>query len=228
MSALRIFLSHSHKDNNWCSVFVEELKRCGADVWYDKQGLYVGAKWRETIETELTGRDIFLIVLTPDSWASSWVQDEITLAMSHQKRVVGVLHQSAQISGFITTRQMLDVIGLSGVEAARSVAAALGLARSEQSPASTVAQSADGAYEYFEIVARPFGRHFYRYQINNSDTRQALPTGPGNLSGPPDEHDPATQEQITQLRGIAKANGLEELPEKGAEWYSYRFRRKKP
>ncbi len=228
MTVSRIFLSHSHKDNDWCSVFVEELKRYGVDVWYDKQGLYVGAKWRETIEAELAGCDIFLVVLTPDSWSSAWVQDELTLAMSHQKRVVGVLHQRTQIGGFITTRQMLDVVGLSGVEAARSVAAALGLARSEQSPASTVAQSTDGAYEYFEIVTRPFGRNFYRYQINSLDTGHIFPTGPVGLTGPPDEHDPAIQEQIIRLRGVAKTNGLEELPEKGPEWYSYRFRRKKP
>jgi hypothetical protein len=42
MNVSRIFVSHSHKDNNWCSAFVDELKRYGVDVWYDRQSLYSG------------------------------------------------------------------------------------------------------------------------------------------------------------------------------------------
>jgi hypothetical protein len=68
----------------------------------------VGAKWLQTIETELEGRDTFLVVLTPDSWASSWVRDEIALALARHKRIVSVLHQPTQVSGFLTSYQMLN------------------------------------------------------------------------------------------------------------------------
>jgi hypothetical protein len=225
---LRIFLSHSHKDNMWCNAFVDELKRYGADVWYDKQGLYVGAKWRQTIETELEERDIFLLVLTPNSWSSSWVQDELTLAMSHQKRIVSILHQPTEVKGFITTRQILKVVGLSSIEAAKSVASSLGLAPLEQRTHTGEELPTDEDYEYFEItVYRPYFAE-YGYQIINTANGQVF----HNLGywkaffGNPKEHYTGDQKRIDELKEVAKANGLEELPEKGEKWYSYRFRRK--
>lgn len=36
MVLLRIFLSHSHKDNPWCEVFALELSKHNIQVWYDR------------------------------------------------------------------------------------------------------------------------------------------------------------------------------------------------
>jgi hypothetical protein len=241
---LRIFLSHSHQDNDWCSAFVEELTQYGADVWYDQQSLYVGAKWRQIIEIELEGRDIFLLVLTPHSWASDWVQDELTLAMNHQKRIVSILHQPMEVKGFITTRQMLQVVGLSSAEAARLVAAALGLARVEQAskslpaaaptPSEVVDEQPSGEpYDYFEITmdqislgaegAPPFP--FYYFQVTNTHTGKALYKLGSVLLRPPKSV--GKHPAVAHLRQYAKLHELEELPEKGKQWYSYRFRREK-
>jgi hypothetical protein len=90
MASLRVFLSHSHKDNSWCDGFVAELKNNSLDVWYDREGLYVGSQWVKTLEKELQERDIYLIVLTPDSWASQWVQSELSLALGQRKHIIGV------------------------------------------------------------------------------------------------------------------------------------------
>jgi hypothetical protein len=70
MTTPRIFLSHSSKDAAWCAQFVDALKAGGFDVWFDVKGLYVGDQWIDTLEKELEARDVFLIVLTPDSWSS--------------------------------------------------------------------------------------------------------------------------------------------------------------
>jgi len=228
MNVSRIFLSHSHKDNDWCSAFVDELKRYGVDVWYDKQSLYVGAKWLQTIETELEGRDTFLVVLTPNSWASDWVRDEIALALAQHKRIVSILHQTTQVSGFITTYQMLDVIGLSSVEAAKSVAAALGLARLQQPATSKGAEFANEEYEYFEatVYSDDSDPDIFRfqYQLNVIGNGEVFYTSKwiGNLN-----IYSAKAHLINDLLRFAEANGLEELPEERWEWYSHRFRRKK-
>lgn len=138
----RIFVSHSHKDNAWCEQLVEALKRAGLDVWFDKQGLYVGAQWVKRLEEELQQRDVFLIVLTPDSWASHWVQEELLLALGQRKQILGIMHKQTQMSGFITNRQLLAADGQTAEQAARLVAAALGVAsQPPQSIASTPQQS---------------------------------------------------------------------------------------
>src|ERR1051326_4738157 len=125
MAALRVFLSHSHQDNGWCDGFVAELKHAGLDVWYDREGLYVGAQWVQTLEQELQERDIYLIVLTPDAWASQWVRDELSLALGQRKHILGVLCKPTRVSGFLTTYQLLDVTRLTARQAAQKVTQAL-------------------------------------------------------------------------------------------------------
>ena len=75
MAAPRVFVSHSHSDNEWCRTFMAALQAAGWDVWYDEKGLSAGDEWVATIQRELQAREIFLLILTPDSWASQWVQD---------------------------------------------------------------------------------------------------------------------------------------------------------
>ena len=65
MATPRIFVSHSHQDNAWCSQFVDALALAGFDVWFNKQGLYVGDQWISRIETELESRDVFLMCSHP-------------------------------------------------------------------------------------------------------------------------------------------------------------------
>ena len=115
---LRIFLSHSHEDNDWCDGFVNELRNYDVDIWYDRQSLDAGGKWVSIIENELTNRDIFLIILTPDSWNSEWVRNEFALALAAQKQIVGIVYKKTQLSGFINIHQMINIVGQDPTEAA--------------------------------------------------------------------------------------------------------------
>jgi hypothetical protein len=109
----RVFVSHSVQDLDWCSAFVEALQRGGIDAWYDKAGLYAGAPWIRTIERELEQRDVFLLIITPRSWQSDWVQKELELALLHHKSIIGVMQEpTPNLSGFILIYQLLDVVGL--------------------------------------------------------------------------------------------------------------------
>jgi hypothetical protein len=132
MALPRIFLSHSHKDYQWCEQLVDALQRTGFDVWFDKQGLYVGALWVKKLEDELQHRDVFLIVLTPDSWASEWVQEELSLALGLRKQIMGIIHKGTTVSGFITNRQLLDAVGKTAEQAAGQIATVLGGVSLEQ------------------------------------------------------------------------------------------------
>ncbi len=122
-----IFVSHSHQDNEWCRDFVATLTAAGWDVWYDEKGLHGGAAWLTVIQQELAARPTFMLILTPDAWASDWVQRELQLAMLERKRIIPVLHKDTpQVSGFLKLIQWINVIGLPAPIAAAKVAQEMG------------------------------------------------------------------------------------------------------
>ncbi len=125
MPTSRIFVSHSSRDNDWCRCFVSTLQGIGYSVWFDEKGLYTGEQWIAKIEQELQSRDTFLIIVTPNSWASEWVQKELRLAMSQRKRIVAVFYKSTNVDGFIRTYQRIDVLGQDCTVAAHAVSDAL-------------------------------------------------------------------------------------------------------
>src|SRR5690242_2929904 len=125
MAQRSIFVSHSHQDNEWCRPFAEALKAVGYDVWYDETGLTGGAAWVATIQREVQTRDVFLLVLTPEAWASQWVQDELQLAIATRRRILPLLLRNTQVDGFLLTTQWVTVIGEEPQAAARSIILAI-------------------------------------------------------------------------------------------------------
>jgi TIR domain-containing protein len=99
MANTRLFVSHSTQDNAWCRELVAALKAAGYDIWYDEQGLTGGAVWIETLQREVQARDVFVFVLTPDSWASPWCQEELRLALSTQRTILPVMLKQTPVEG---------------------------------------------------------------------------------------------------------------------------------
>ena len=73
--AKRIFVSHSHSDNVFCRQIVLSLTDVGLDVWYDERTMGAG-NLAQNIERALNAADTYIIVLSPTSVASQWVQIE--------------------------------------------------------------------------------------------------------------------------------------------------------
>lgn len=115
------FVSHSHNDNGWCRPFVQTLYDAGVDVWYDEKGLSGGAEWMAQIEDQLQQRDFFLLVLTPDAWASDWVQREIRLATITRRIIIPLMVKTTPISGFLLTVQYVPCEAISEHVAAQRV-----------------------------------------------------------------------------------------------------------
>ena len=126
MPATRLFVSHSTQDNAWCRELVAALKAAGYDVWYDEQGLTGGAVGIETLQREVQTRDVFVIVLTPEAWASPWVQEEARLALSTQRTILPVMLKPTPVAGFLLTRQWVNVADVDTATGVQRVLAALG------------------------------------------------------------------------------------------------------
>ncbi len=130
---LRIFLSHSHEDNDWCDRFVYELSKYDVDIWYDHQSLDIGEQWVMTIGNEVIDRDIFLIIITPESLSSKWVQRELSLALTEEKQIIGIIQKKPKSVGWINIYQMIDGTGKDAVEVATFFAQRRNLTLIEQS-----------------------------------------------------------------------------------------------
>ena len=77
----RVFVSHSHQDNDFCRTFVHTLQEMGVDTWYDEFSLGVGAI-RQVVEQEMLGCDYFVVILSPSSLVGQWVNREIDAALT--------------------------------------------------------------------------------------------------------------------------------------------------
>jgi tetratricopeptide (TPR) repeat protein len=138
---LQIFVSHSHKDNDFGIRLVQDLKALLGDdaVWYDiTGGLRGGDAWWRKITKELTARPVFLVVLSPDAVESPWVNDEIDMAW-HQKnsksgkRIIPLLHRSCDVRNDLKSLHVISFLSPKTYEAAfEELLKALGLATLEK------------------------------------------------------------------------------------------------
>jgi hypothetical protein len=103
---LSIFVSHSHMDNQFGIKLVSDLRKAlgsNTHIWYDKAGgLEGGDEWWPKILKELVKSSIFIVILSPDSMLSKWVNDEVTIAWAHKnsstgKIIIPILYRDCKI-----------------------------------------------------------------------------------------------------------------------------------
>ena len=70
------FISYIRKDLAFVVCLAKDLKVAGLEVWYDLSGLEIGAHWGMEIQTAIQQSHYFIIVLSPNSIASEWVEKE--------------------------------------------------------------------------------------------------------------------------------------------------------
>lgn len=88
---MKAFISHSSKDKEFVLRLARDLRtREGIDAWLDRLELNPGDKIPEKIEESLTEADVFILVLSPDSVSSPWVEYErqawLTIQIDEEKR----------------------------------------------------------------------------------------------------------------------------------------------
>ncbi len=80
-----IFVSYSKKNKDYALNLVNKLLDEGFDVWIDNRRLRSSEDWWRSIVEALRDCSAFVVILTPESDGSEWVQLEITLAMKYKK-----------------------------------------------------------------------------------------------------------------------------------------------
>jgi formylglycine-generating enzyme required for sulfatase activity len=85
-----IFISYSHKDQNYVRELAVYLKNEGLSVWVDDR-IDHGDRWWQTIVANIRKCDAMIVVMTPESEETEWVEREYFFAAKIKKPLFPLL-----------------------------------------------------------------------------------------------------------------------------------------
>jgi len=94
-----VFLSYSRRDSDFVRGLVADLEGRGKSVWVDTEGIADAEVFPDAIRSAIEGSDAFVFVITPESAASAYCENEVEHALALNKRVVPVLREAVPDDG---------------------------------------------------------------------------------------------------------------------------------
>ncbi len=91
---MKVFLSYAHNDGFLAKKIASALENEGLSVWNAEREILPGDNFAEKISEALKASDAMVVLLTPESLKSKWIQWEIEYALgnkSYNRRVIPVL-----------------------------------------------------------------------------------------------------------------------------------------
>jgi hypothetical protein len=105
-----IFISYSHKDTTYAHGLADHLRNMGFDIWMDER-LDYGSQWPLEIQRQLDACEAFILIMTPRSFASDWVQSELQRAKRKLKPIFPLLLEGNEPWLSVESTQYYDVRG---------------------------------------------------------------------------------------------------------------------
>lgn len=109
MSTETIFVSYSSKDRPFALGLVKELQKLGANLWIDQLGIKLGENWDNAIEEALDKSETLMLILSSKSVESPNVQDEVSIAINSEKKLVPILIEECKLPMRWQRRQYADL-----------------------------------------------------------------------------------------------------------------------
>jgi len=85
-----VFISYSHRDSDYAHELEDALQQRGFSVWIDERIDY-GTRWPQVIEERLDACAALIVLMTPRSRGSNWVQNELARAQYKGKPIFPLL-----------------------------------------------------------------------------------------------------------------------------------------
>lgn len=123
-----IFISYRRKnpDKSFTYHLIEDLRAAGHSTWVDREGLDPADYFSEEIQQAIDSCYAFVVVLSPESVDSEWVQKEMHYAVREKSsRVYPVLLQEVEPPLILANIQYEDLQGLKYYRGLRRLLAAL-------------------------------------------------------------------------------------------------------
>ena len=107
----QVFISYSRKDLVFVERLAKDLEAAGLEVWYDLSGLEVGTRWGREIQNALDQSQYFLVVLSPNSVDSEWVEKEFLYANNLKTKIIPLLFAPCRVPMWFINLHFIDVQG---------------------------------------------------------------------------------------------------------------------
>ena len=103
-----IFISYSRKDIGFVRTLAGDLEKAGYDVWWDLTDLRGGDDWLRVIPSAIDASDFFIVVLSPNSAVSDWVEREYARALSSRKKIIPLMLERTSVPFALHTINYVD------------------------------------------------------------------------------------------------------------------------
>ncbi|MEP7285312.1 MAG: SUMF1/EgtB/PvdO family nonheme iron enzyme [Chloroflexota bacterium] len=103
-----IFVSYSRTDEDFARKLAEALSELGADIWIDVDDIPVGLNWSTAIQEGLDRSELMILIISPESMASTQVAKEWQFYLDEAKPILPVVLRSAHIHYQINPLQRID------------------------------------------------------------------------------------------------------------------------
>ena len=103
-----IFISYSHDDRVFAGHLTADLRRRGVKVYIDER-LQAGESWRKQLAVAIENTDAFVLLLSPSSVESEYVEWELDTAQGLNKKVFPLMCEQASVPPAITALQYINI-----------------------------------------------------------------------------------------------------------------------
>ncbi|HEX9332793.1 MAG TPA: toll/interleukin-1 receptor domain-containing protein, partial [Anaerolineales bacterium] len=107
----RIFISYSRKDIGFVRKLAGDLEKAGYDVWWDFTDLRGGDDWPRVIPAAIESSQYIIVVLSPNSAVSDWVEKEYTQALGLRKKIIPIMLARSRVPFALNTINYIDFRG---------------------------------------------------------------------------------------------------------------------
>ena len=105
-----IFISYSHEDTTYAHALAENLQSLGFETWIDER-LDYGSQWPQELQKQLDSCSAFILIMSPRSYESEWVQSELQRARRKLKPIFPLLLEGDEPWLSVESTQYYDVRG---------------------------------------------------------------------------------------------------------------------
>ena len=123
----KVFISYSRKDLDFVEELASDLQDVGFNVWYDLSGLEGGSRWSQEIEKAIRTSDHVIMVISPDSITSKWVEEEFLLAGELKKNIIPLHYRKSGIPFGYRTLHFINIQGKQYKQNFHQITRALGV-----------------------------------------------------------------------------------------------------
>ncbi|HKG54757.1 MAG TPA: toll/interleukin-1 receptor domain-containing protein [Anaerolineales bacterium] len=134
----QIFISYSRKDIDFARKLAVDLEKAGYEVWWDLTDLRGGDDWPRVIPAAIESSQYVIVVLSPNSAISDWVEKEYTQALSLHKKIIPIMLAQSNLPFALNTINYIDFTGEDYAASLNRLLVTLGYSGELVTPAATL------------------------------------------------------------------------------------------